>query len=210
MFTESLLLSFSALASLTGGILISKFLARRLPDLLRSLRPAKTTLPFAERKALLEQSALEHKTTDTIKMQEMWGQKTTREIEALLPSDWSYCFGPVSVPDGSGGGAWCLRLIEKGGALTESEMREIGDLTLENISKWAESHPRKTGSPISEELLEKLRSVKGQIFFNRLPVFYEEYCNAWLGLPGPNPDDNEGFDRILDQLSKTYEEPKEQ
>ena len=43
MLTESLLLSLSQLATLTGGILISKFLARRLPDLLRPLRRAKTT-----------------------------------------------------------------------------------------------------------------------------------------------------------------------
>jgi len=42
MLTESLLLSLSRLAALTGGILISKFLAQRLPDLLRPLRAAKT------------------------------------------------------------------------------------------------------------------------------------------------------------------------
>src|SRR6202041_3158768 len=82
---------------------------------------------------------IKHQTMDRIKMQEKWGQKTTQEINDLLPSDWSYCFGLVSVPDGSGGGAWSLRLIRKGGGLTESDMREIGDLTRENISKWAES-----------------------------------------------------------------------
>jgi hypothetical protein len=147
---------------------------------------------------------------DRIKMQEKWGQKTTQEIKDLLPSDWSYCFGLVSVPDGSGGGAWSLRLIRKGGGLTESDMHKTGDLTRENISKWSESHPRKPSSPISEELLEKLRSVKGQIFFNSLPVFYEEYCKDWVGLPGPDPDGNKGFDLILDELSKPYKEPKEQ
>ena len=41
MLTESLLLSLSQLAALTGGILISKLLAQRLPALLRPLRAAK-------------------------------------------------------------------------------------------------------------------------------------------------------------------------
>jgi hypothetical protein len=42
MLTESVLLTLSRLAALTGGILISKFLAQRLPDLLRPLRATKT------------------------------------------------------------------------------------------------------------------------------------------------------------------------
>lgn len=120
---------------------------------------------------------------DKIKMHEEWRQNTKREIEDLLPSDWSYCFGLVSVPDGSGGGAWSLSLIRKGGGRC---------------------------SPISDKLLEKLRSVKGQVFFNSLPVFYEEYCKGWTGLRGPNADDQEDFDRLLDELSKPYREPKEQ
>jgi len=108
-------------------------------------------------------------------MSEPW----IHELNDMLPSRWFIAFVLVSVPD-EGGGAWSLVITRNTGGEPDS-------------------------SEMSKELLEKLRSIKGQFVYNRLPVFYNEHCKGWFRLPGPNPDDNDAFAALLDKLSKPYQ-----